>query len=733
MGEVAILYLGGGMRKVQNVPLHISILSIFVVLIVALLGIVVSYNYRLNSEAAMLSADRLLDEISKSVFERTTRIFEPAFSIADQAVLLNGIGQLPDVHGHPIASSLIESLRANRSIMSLYMGYANGDFFMVSRFEDGDEAGRMRQGAPLSAQYNVQRITTRPDGKRVRILKFLGSDLRTVGSKVVKDVIYDPRLRPWYQMAVGMDRNMLTDLYVYAWSKEVGLTVARRFDGDAYGVFGVDIALTDVSQFLTGQRIGNGSRIAMFKNDGKLLAYSEAEDMVKEVVVDGKETVEAATILDLQEPAMGKFFHEFLKAGRQGFGRRLICVGDKEFLAKIEPMPERLGKDQFLGILVPLSEFTGPIVTARTESLIVSFVALLMFVPIIIYTSRRLSRPIRALSLEAAKIESFDLEGGVEIQSRITEIRDLTRAMGTMKSTLGSFGCFVPKALVERMIRMRIVPKLGGERKELTLFFSDIQDFTTISEGMPAEDLTRIVSDYFETLGAELHELGGTIDKYIGDAIMAFWNAPEPVPDHAERACLAALKCRLKTETISNTLAERSLPPLHTRIGLHTGEAIVGNVGSSDRMDYTAMGAAVNLASRLEGLNKHYGTGILVSGPTREQVGSDFVFRMVGRVLPKGALKPVSIYELRGLAGSLAALHPELAVKDSCMDYCRQWDKVSELYFRQDFEGAANLLREMSSPNGVDPAAQRLMERLNLYLHTPPGPDWDGVEVFNQK
>ena len=720
------------LKKLRSIPLHVSILSIFVVLVTVLVGIVVSYNYKNNSEAAIIAADRFLAEIGTSVFERTTRVYEPAFASADLAVVLPEVSLLPDVNGHPMLPVIIDTLDANAGIVSMYMGYATGDFFMVTRLSAIDARAMADRGAPPTARYNVQRVTSRRDGRRVRIMKFLDADLRPVGSRVVKNVGYDPRLRPWYIEAIQAESSVLTEPYVYSFSREVGVTVARRFDGVSEGVFGVDIALSGVSRFLRGQQVGEDSHIFMFGRDGLLLAYSRIEQTVKEVVENGHVQLEAASIPEMGDPAMKAFCKAFEAHGRTSFSGRFEA-GGTQYLARAFMVPSRYGKDQFLGIVVPQIEFIGPIVASGRVSLLVSLGALAAFVPIIVFISRRLSRPIRELAEEANRVRRFELEDSEPVRSRISEIRHLALAMATMKSTLASFSQYVPKALVERMVKLDMVPQLGGERRTLTLMFSDIADFTTISETMPAEDLTRMVSRYFNALGSVVLDQGGTIDKFIGDAIMAFWNAPEPEPDHAALACLAALRCRQASLELNRLLEERGKPALHTRIGLHTGEAIVGNVGSPDRMDYTAMGMPVNIASRLEGLNKHYGTHILASLTVVEQAGDDFLFRTVGRVVPKGAGAPLTIFELRGVRGEAARVHPELAVSPEEEACCARWESACGLYLKRSFEAAAQAFEDILADHGEDALGKAFLQRARAHEAEPPGPDWDGVEVFKVK
>jgi adenylate cyclase len=216
---------------------------------------------------------------------------------------------------------------------------------------------------------------------------------------------------------------------------------------------------------------------------------------------------------------------------------------------------------------------------------------------------------------------------------------------------------YVQKRVLENTLGLYLSPKLvrkfagnpqflkpGAEKQMLTILFSDIAGFTALSEGMDSDELARVMNRYFHTAVSHcIHPTDGTVVKYIGDAIFAFWNAPDEQPDHAARACRAALLFRDKP------MGEMQGHPLRTRLGLHTGEANVGNFGSQERVDYTALGESINLASRLEGLNKHLGTEVLISRATADVVRGAFVTRPLGSFRLKGFGRPVEVEELVGL------------------------------------------------------------------------------------
>jgi len=209
-----------------------------------------------------------------------------------------------------------------------------------------------------------------------------------------------------------------------------------------------------------------------------------------------------------------------------------------------------------------------------------------------------------------------------------------------------AFQHYLSPAVIEKVLVDPDALSLGGERRELTIMFSDLEGFTSLSEGMDPESLTTLLNDYLTDMTDIILEEGGTLDKYEGDAILAFWNAPLDQQDHAERACRAAVRCQQKLAERRPEFRERCGKDMHARIGMHTGVVIVGNMGSRQRFDYTVLGDAANLASRLEGANKAFGSHLMISKVTREQAGDGFDFRPLGPIRVVGRKEPVEVFEL---------------------------------------------------------------------------------------
>ncbi len=262
-----------------------------------------------------------------------------------------------------------------------------------------------------------------------------------------------------------------------------------------------------------------------------------------------------------------------------------------------------------------------------------------------------------------------------------------------------------------------------GEKRDMTVLFSDIRGFTTLSERMTPEALASFINEYLSPMTAIVFEEKGTLDKYIGDALMAFWNAPLDQPDHALRACRAAVKMLEKLDALKKTWRENGLPELEIGIGVNSGPMVVGNMGSDVRVDYTVLGDAVNLGSRLEGTNKEYDTRIIISESTWQQVKDELVCRRLGAVRVKGKRLPVGIYELRGIGRASASEAPIIA----------RFEEALALFSKQKFEEAGVKFREVLVAWPTDMTTRRYLAQLEVFKAQPPPSDWDGVASLTTK
>lgn len=292
------------------------------------------------------------------------------------------------------------------------------------------------------------------------------------------------------------------------------------------------------------------------------------------------------------------------------------------------------------------------------------------------------------------------------------------------KKIRGAFQYYLSPTVVEQMLRNPEKLKLGGEKKELTVLFSDIRGFTNFSEQMAPENLVKFLNEYLSKMTEIVFKYDGLLDKYMGDAIMAIWGAPMEQPDHPRRACYTALDMVGELSILREKWRNQGMPALNIGVGINTGLMVVGNMGSEKRFDYTVMGDSVNLGSRLEGLNKLYGTSIIVSEFTYSWVKEEILGRELDLVRVKGKDQPVHIYELLARFPVATPAQRELAqeFQTALVEYHnRQWSKAETIW------------KDILQKFPADEPSKLYIERCQMLMKNPPSPDWDGVYSITTK
>ena len=289
-----------------------------------------------------------------------------------------------------------------------------------------------------------------------------------------------------------------------------------------------------------------------------------------------------------------------------------------------------------------------------------------------------------------------------------------------------AFRHYLAPALVDQMMENPDALKLGGDKRWITVMFTDIAGFTTISEGLreTPEKLIELMNKYLTLMSGVVARHDGYVDKFIGDAVMAVWGAPVVVEDAERKAVETALDCQQALAGFNRDVVPDFLPSggqIGTRIGIATGFAVAGNMGSSERLNYTVTGDMVNLSARLEGANKEYGTSIMISDLTAEKLGDGFVLRRLDRLVVKGKTVPVPVFEVLGRTGEVA---------DDVLARKTEFERALAMHDARDFEGALKIFRKLAA---TDPPSKVYAERCETYLANPPASDWQGEFVLKTK
>jgi adenylate cyclase len=359
----------------------------------------------------------------------------------------------------------------------------------------------------------------------------------------------------------------------------------------------------------------------------------------------------------------------------------------------------------------------GGITLMALPMLIAALVSVLAFVAFVISASYGFDGGGMMLNLVYPPLSMFLTYAAVVCYRVIFE-------QGQTRALRGVLGQYLSPSVVAHVTRDPDSLKLGGDQREMTVLFSDIRGFTSFSEKLDPEELVHLLNEYLTVMSDIIFKYDGTIDKYMGDAIMAFWGAPEHQPDHATLACRAALEMVSALDQLNMKWADEGRLPLAMGIGINTGQMKVGNMGSNSRFDYTVMGDSVNLGSRLEGLNKEYGTTLIVSKSTFDATQGAFHPRFLDLVAVKGKKEPVEIFEIMD-AEHTPGSHAEGSL--------RAYEEGMVLYRQRDWLGAAAKFQESLRFSPEDGPSTVYLQRCEDLMEDPPAPDWDGVYVMTRK
>ena len=289
----------------------------------------------------------------------------------------------------------------------------------------------------------------------------------------------------------------------------------------------------------------------------------------------------------------------------------------------------------------------------------------------------------------------------------------------------GAFAHYVPEKIVQEIIANPDKLSLGGEERIVTVLFSDVVSFTTISEELSPRNLVLLLNEYLTEMSEIIHQYNGVIDKFEGDAIMAEFGVPVSYPDHAKAACNCAIEMQEKLKTMRAHWTKEGKPALSARIGINTGEVIVGNMGSRHLFDYTVMGDHVNLGARLESANKGYGTKLMISEFTHNELDDEFFTRPLDLIRVKGKTKPVEVFELLG--------NKKTPYKDTYLEMVENYHKGYLAYRRRDWDEAIQIFEKCKELEPKDQPSQIYFERCVNFKYNSPPEDWDGVIELKEK
>ncbi len=666
---------------------------------------------------------------SRTVVNSTTKRLDDYFKNLEVllSMLQKSIGQPTIKNAEKQLEMFLESLRSSGPVISAYIGLPDGSFYQATKISETEKLQtKTSETIPTETKFAIRKIDNAVENdEQIETWTYVGDKNKELLTESLKTQ-YDPTKRAWYVQAQLANGIYWSDVYMLrisnTFGQTFGVTVSAPVDSHntKNGVIGLAITLDNFKNILIDAKASKNTECYLVNSNEEIVSSSDEGPFLK-TLPDGSQKLLSAI------ESKNERLKEAVKLlyGTKGKNASFSLNGETYACSF-----SKLSKVPFSILTIsPEKDFIGNLSAVQYSMIMISIIIFLLSLIVIYFVSRRISNPMIALCNSAQAIGNLDFDNYPKPpKSAIKEIQKLSDAIKSMKISITTFSKYAPKDLVKKMVQLGITPKLGGKSEKVTLFFSDIENFSTVAERLPAEYLILHLSEYFNELTQEIVKNGGVIDKYIGDSIMAIWGAPNYDEKQAIHACEAALSCQKLLQKLKEKWTPLGKPPLPTRIGIHSGEAIVGNIGSQDRMNFTAIGDTINLASRLESVNKFYGTYILVSEAIEKEAHGQILFRVIDRIAVKGKTEAITIYEPLGSMSD--ADNTEYYSK---IELSSKSKEAFDSYQKKNFQNAIEAYNMIiSNFPEAEKSISVLKNRCEELLKNCPE-DWDGVFYMDKK
>ena len=622
--------------KGRKLSLRASIGLAFALAVIPILIFISSYTYRDNSLHLFARSEVYAQRSTRDAVSAVRGLLTPVENTLRVAAQLAAT-EPGFFRSERSRDYLHQALVSAEQIDAIYATFDDGYHRVVTRID----ADRRRRDPhiPPGARWHSSWMPPYTNGPiRVRHRALFDEwphVIKTYDVSYVKDV----RQMPQYREAERTGAPAIAEPAINPDTSypiiSMGVPILRG--GRHVGVMSANITLDVVSRYLSEHRFSAHSVTMLLDGQGKILAHP---DRLQSMRRQG----DAVVFTNLDAFPDASIAQAAAERRERGLDHLIYRSRDNgaEYLATFSRFPDTFGQKWEVLTVTPTEDFQGNLkATHRRLQLLMTLMAALELL-LIYLISGRLAEPINGLSREMQNLSALSFGTREKRNSPIREVAQLQKSVTLLHNSLKSFAAFVPIGVVRELVLSGKPLTRSVQPKELTLLFTDLENFTALCEKTPPLELSEQLTGYFEEVTTVIRSEGGTIDKFIGDAVMAFWGAPTPIANQVERACRAALR-------IAHRMRQADAP---VRIGLHHGTALVGNIGSSDRLSYTAIGDAVNVAARLEAINKEYGTTICISAEVYAAVRDLVIARPLEFVKIRGRERSLQIYELLGIRDS---------------------------------------------------------------------------------
>ena len=667
-----------------SIRLQISLSTLFLFLVLPAFILVVMYVYKTNSDIYKQHATELIARHGEQTSANLINLLDP---IRDSLLVMNK--QLADapglLHERKFQETLLLHLQNNPNLVSIFTASTDGTFRQVQRIKESMLV--QGQTPPRGAKYNIWEVDRSRGQDPVSVFTFYKSATEPLTSFTVTNR-YDPRERFFYKNllkslpATSEDFIFIEEPYVSASTSRPTFTLSSPVivNGNFIGMVAESFEINTIAEFLKSIETSANSQTYIVDANGAIIVGTGPNNGL---LVKGN-TLVKQNLANLAGTPANFAFSKQADAGHKLFNFKYGPDGE-EYFAQFTRFPNEFNKSWEVLNVVPLEDFFGNLYKINRQLIIYGGAMCFLLMFLCYLGSRAISRPIELLTSEIKDLISFNKNNaGERITSKIQEISILSEAIGKLKTTLNAFTSYVPRELVNDLVRTGVPLAPGGESRYLSIFFTDLKGFSTLAEVTPTRELLESVSAYLDMVTMAVKQEHGTIDKFIGDSVMAFWGAPVMIVDHSYRSCVAAVRSQRRMKVLNAKFAETGKSPLTVRIGIHSDQVLVGNIGSVERLSYTVMGDGVNIAARLEGINKDFGTSICISNAVFKESGERLWLRPIDMVAVKGRKGAFLIYEVLGIRDG----DEEVAATLTEQTLCVETTKAYTLYAGGNWEAA---------------------------------------------
>ncbi|MBR1090388.1 adenylate/guanylate cyclase domain-containing protein [Bradyrhizobium manausense] len=683
------------MRLTFSIRLAVSALVLTAILLTAALSSLLWW--RTAEATSRQLASTINEQIVAAVRKEVSAIVDEAHAAhtAIRTLFLQNVLETREADKREFV--FLSQLQSQAAISWVAFGWPDGSFFAAHKLGD-----RRLEMMEIS-------LTDHPGQRRIDEYDVVPGDIEFANRRF-EPTDFRVADRAWFKSGLAAEEPAWFKVVDHPTGERPAIAYAGPIDvyQERQGVLAIVIEYTRLARFLSQLEVGRTGTAFIIDDNGELVAAPDKD--ADELHLAKGDT----TLLPLAQLALAK-----AGGGGKDAWRSRLMSGGAAYEVALTPLPF---PGWSLATVIPEAEFLGPVETTLRRLIVgLAVGAVLAGLASALLARSVIAAPLALVASELRHVEAFALERVRRHPSRLKELASLSGAIAEMAAGLSAFRKFIPADLVRSLLRQGVEAKPGGSIQELSVMFVDIAGFTGLSERL-GDRVVPLLSRYLDLCSGAVVASGGTIDKFIGDAVMAFWGAPQPQADHALRCCRAALGCgrAMRESGLADDLGQ----PLQIRIGINSGKMLVGNIGSELRLNYTVIGDAVNVASRLEGANKSYGTQILIGEETERLARGAIVTRELDSIAVYGREEGFAVYELIALAGEESS---------DAIGWIGRYEQGLANYRARRFAAALVDFEAVLNERGHDRPAELMRDRCRQFAAAAPDQSWRPVAALTAK